>query len=41
MAVVSDGDYDHLLVDALDPRTKQPLPPCGDSFDLHASIAKP
>jgi len=36
MAVIPDGDYDHLLVDALNPATLQPFPPCTNNFDKHS-----
>jgi hypothetical protein len=38
MGVVSGADYDHILVDALDPKTLKPFPPCASAFDLHLVV---
>lgn len=39
MAVIGSGDYDHLLVDALDPQKLKSFPKCADTFDKHSKVA--
>lgn len=37
MSVIPEADYDHLLVDALNPKTGKPFPKCTDSFNKHST----